>query len=168
MKLDIQYFLWSKQAKGLIISLILLFSILIVFEYVKLFLPLPDNLVKSKETGAVAAVQDNSFNALLHSSLFGVYVPEDLNQDNVKASRMDLILVGVLFGNSAEESQVIIRTANGEEKTYKVNDKLPGDAVVKRIMPDGILIERHGALESISLVKEDLKFEPLAKPLLEP
>ena len=50
---------------------------------------------------------------------------------------------------------------------YKIGDKIPGGAIIKRIMAGGVLAERNGALESLSLPKNDLTFEPVAKPLQE-
>ena len=79
---------------------------------------------------------------------------------------LNVNLVGVLLGNTMDESQVIIQSANGEEQTYKIDDMIPGDAVIKKIMANGVLVERNGTLESLSLPKNDLTFEAVAKPLI--
>lgn len=167
MKLDIHYFLTAKYAKWMIISLISFLCLLIVNEYTKLFYPVIDTR-QPVDTGKPLSpsMKQDSFNYILNSSLFGVYVSNDLNGDNVKKSMLNVTLVGIMLGNTVEESQVIIRSANGEEKNYKVDDKLPGGALIKRIMAHGVLVERDGALESLSLPKNDLTFEPVAKPLI--
>jgi general secretion pathway protein C len=165
MKLDVHYFLSSKHAKGLIIGLIALFSVLTLREYSTLFLSSLREAPSTLNQPAMTPAKKKSFDALLHSSLFGVYVSNDLNGTNVKKSMLHITLVGVLLGNTEENSQVIIRSANGEEKNYKVQDKIHGGALIKRIMPDGILVEHDGNLESISLPKNELFFEPVAKPL---
>ena len=167
MKLDMTYFLSSKHARWLIISLILLFSLLTFSEFFKLFRPFEEKEVvsSSNEQVIMHAPPKNSLDALLQSSLFGVYVANDLNSGNVKKSMLNITLVGILLGNTSENSQVIIRLANGEEKNYKVNDKIPGGVLIKKIMLDGILVDHNGSLESVSLPKTELIFEPVAKPL---
>lgn len=164
MKLDIQYFLSSKHAKWLIIGLIALFSILIVVEFSTLFFSSIEDTSTANEVVRGPA-KPNTFDSIRKTSLFGIYVADDLNDDNVKKSMLNITLVGILLGNTAEESQVIIRAANGEEKNYRVNDKIPGGVLIKRIMPEVIIVEHDGGLESVSLPKNELIFEPVAKPL---
>ncbi|MCL9685593.1 type II secretion system protein N [Legionella maioricensis] len=168
MKFDIHYLFSAKYAKWIIISLISLFSLLIIFEYATLFFPFahPPVLSNSDKSLLIKTRSDSS-DYILNSSLFGVYVPNDLNEDNVKKSMLNVTLVGILLGDKTADSQVIIRSAGGEENTYKIGDKIPGGAIIKRIMAGGVLVERNGALESLSLPKNDLTFEPVAKPLQE-
>lgn len=165
MKLDILSLLSSKHAKWLITGLIVLFIILTISEYSTLMWSFSEPEPTSSEEQIVAQSKNDSSESLLNSSLFGVYVSNDLNGDNVKKSMLDITLVGILLGNPVSDSQVIIRTSNGEEGNYKIYDKIPGGVVIKRIMPGGIIVEHNGSLESISLQKEELKFEPIAKPL---
>lgn len=168
MKFDFHYLFSSQYAKWIVIGLISLFSLLIVVEYVTLIYPVANTPTAS---GTIITpgkkVKEDSSNYILTSSLFGVYVPADLNEGNVKKSMLNVTLVGILFGDVSKESQVIIRAAGGEENTYKIGDKIPGGAVIKRIMAHGILVERNGALESLSFPKNDLIFEPAAEPLKE-
>lgn len=168
MKFDFHY-LWSaKNAKWIIIFLISILTTLIVGEFAFLFIsPINNTSLISKDTNTQQVTQKASYQSLLNSSLFGVYVPTDLDEAHVKKSMLNVTLVGILFADKLVESQVIIRSASGEEKTYKVGDSLPGGVIIKRIMSDGVLVEREGTLESISLPKEDLIFEPVPKPLKE-
>jgi general secretion pathway protein C len=165
MKFDVHYFLSSKYFKQVIISAIVLFSALTLSEYYSLYVSLTTSVSPSQAEQTTSMTQKETFSALLSSSLFGVYVSNDLTGDDVKQSMLQLNLVGILLGNTTEESQVIISSAEGEEKNYKLNDELPGGAVIKRIMANGILVERNGALESLSFPKNDLTFDPVAKPL---
>lgn len=168
MKFDIHFLFSASYAKWIIISLISLFSILIIFELTTLFYPATTTKVAHVlDAKSMNGIKEENFNYILKSSLFGVYVPPDLNEGNVKQSMLNVTLVGILFADNIEESQVIIRSASGEEKTYNVGDKIPGGATIKRIMPGGVLVERDGTLESLSLPKNDLTFEPVAKPLKE-
>ena len=166
MKLDITYFLSSKHAKWLIIGLILLFSLLTLSEFARLFWSFENQDASLNNNQVIAqAPAKNSLDDLLHSALFGVYVSNDMNSDNVKKSMLNISLVGILLGNTSKNSQVIIRAANGEEKNYRVDEKIPGGASVKKIMAGGIIVEHNGSLESVSLPKTELIFEPAAKPL---
>lgn len=166
MKFDLHYLLSAKYAQWVSIALISLFSMLIVIEFSNLRFS-PVNIPKIPEKNIAITAKKNSFESILHSSLFGVYVSNDLNENSVKKSMLNVTLVGILFADKKGDSQVIISSANGEEKTYKVGDTIPGDAVIKRIMASGVLVERHGTLESLSLPKNELTFEPVAKPLQE-
>lgn len=168
MKFDIHYLLSARYAKWIIMSLISLFSLLIIIEFAGILLPYSKTSVTSeKETVPLGGEKQDSFRDILNSSLFGVYVPNDLNEGSVKKSMLNVELVGILFADKIDESQVIIRSSSGEEKTYKIGDKIPGGAVIKRIMAGAVLVERDGNLESLSLPKNDLIFEPVAKPLKE-
>jgi general secretion pathway protein C len=168
MKFDIHYLFSLQYTKWIIIGLISLFSLLIIYEYTTLFFPGEVSPISSSANGsAESKIKQDTSNYILNSTLFGVYVPNDLNEGNVKKSMLNVTLVGILLGDVSKESQVIIRSAGGEENTYKIGDKIPGGAVIKRIMAGGILVERHGTLESLSLPKNDLIFEPLAEPLKE-
>lgn len=167
MKFDIHYLFSAKYAKWIIISFITLFSVLIIYEYANLFFSpaireLPVVSMEVRQT-----TKQDLTHYFLNAPLFGVYVPNDLNENNVKKSVLNVTIAGILLGDKPENSQVIVRSESGEEKSYKMGDTLPGDAVIERIMATGILVKRNGALESLSFPKNDLIFEPVAKPLKE-
>jgi general secretion pathway protein C len=166
MKFDIHYLFVPRYAKWIIITLVSLFSILILISLSSLILT---SLDTSKSILQDKKLENNSkidtTNYLLDSPLFGVYVPPEFNEESVKKSLLDVTLVGVLLSNQERKSQVIIRSAGGEEKTYAVGDSIPGGALIKRITSAGVLVERDGSLESLSLTKEDLTIEPVPKPL---
>jgi general secretion pathway protein C len=166
MKFDLYYLLSAKYAQWIIMGLICLFSILILMEWSTLKFSAV-NVYTPPEKNILIRPKKNVSDSILRASLFGVYVPNDLNESSVKKSMLNVTLVGILFADKLNDSQVIIRAANGSEKAYKVGDSIPGDAVIKRIMAHGILVEHHGAMESLSLPKNELNFEPLAKPLQE-
>ncbi|ASQ45562.1 type II secretion system protein N [Legionella clemsonensis] len=99
--------------------------------------------------------------------LFGEYVPANLADADIKESMLDAEIVGIMYDSKEEYSQVIIKTGGGQEKVYSIGDSLPGGAIIKRISPDGIVVLHNGALESLSLPKNELIFEAPAKPLIE-
>jgi len=165
MKLDIHYLFVPKYAKWIVIGLVGLFSFLILVEWGFFLISGSDKTVISNNLNTGIHSRQNESEHILKASLFGVYVPNDLN--SVKKSMLDLILVGILYADKIEESQVILRSASGVEQNYKLGDTIPGDAVIKRITSGGVLVERNGILESLSLPKNELTFEPVAKPLEE-
>lgn len=97
--------------------------------------------------------------------LFGEYLPKQFGDMQVKRSTLDLQVVGILYSTHAEDSQVILRTASGTEQPYKVGDTLLGGATIKQILADGVLVMHNGELESLSLPKNKLIFEPPPKGL---
>lgn len=166
MKFDLHYLFAAKYAKWIIIGLISLFSLLIFGEWTSLIFSTSTPSTETPvELSATTNNNKNPFDAVLHTSFFGEYVPNDLT--NVKKSMLDVTLVGILFTGRLNDSQVIIRAANGEELNYKLGDSIPGDALIKKITANGVLVERNGALESLSLPKNDLTFKPEAEPLEE-
>lgn len=103
---------------------------------------------------------------LFNNSLFGLYLPENATDAMIKQSMLDLKVVGILYSKNQKAAQVIIKIAGGTDKSFSVDDKLPGDVVIKRILPDSVVVLHNGALESLSLPKNELIFQTPAKPLL--
>ena len=97
---------------------------------------------------------------------FGNYIPTHINDAGVKESVLNVEVVGILFSNNTTDSQVILQMSSGQVQTFRVGDTLPGGALIQRITPEGVLIERMGVLESISLPKNELIFEAQPKPLV--
>ena len=168
MRLDIHYLWSSKHARWIVIGLLCFFTVLILAQWVFLFSSSGPSIepigIKTTEKNKI---KQDSLKILLTSTMFGEYVPSNLNEPYVKKSMLDVSVSGVMFSDKPGESQVIIRSSNGQEKTYKVGDSLPGGVVIKRITADGVLVEHGGVLESLSLPKNDLIFEPPLKPLKE-
>ncbi len=54
-----------------------------------------------------------------------------------------------MLDEKEEASQIILRSASGDEKTYGVGDKIPGGAVIKRVTESGVLVEHDGSLERL-------------------
>ena len=166
MKFDFQSFIFAKYAKWIPIVLIFFISLLIIYEYASLlFAPNYTQVTEITEKNPQNNSKKDRSQDILKTSMFGVYVPNDLEGAQVKKSTLDVTVVGIMFSTKPEDSQVIIRTANEEEKSYKVGDSIPGGAAIKRIMANGVLVEHDGALESLGLPVDELKFEPQAKPL---
>ncbi|KTD16299.1 type II secretion system protein N [Legionella jordanis] len=165
---DRKFFLDYQNPK-LVLAVIIFFitALLFLWEIVGYFsakqeLVLPKEIIRanSKEN-----IQINS--PVFRTALFGDYVPVNLSDNEIKQSMLDAEVVGVLFSSQAENSQVIIRAGGGPEKIYSIGDSLPGGAVIKRISQNGVVVLHNGALESLSLPKNELIFDAPAKPLVE-
>lgn len=165
MKFDISYLLSGKYAQWIIISVCTLFFILILMELSSLFMIRDKIDVIPKPPSPTE--QSQTDDKIIYSSLFGDYVPVDLNEADIKQSMLNVELVGILLADNMEDSQVIIRDAGGEEHNYRIGDPISGGAVIKRIMVDAVVVEHDGSLERLNLIKDELTFEPAAKPLIE-
>ncbi len=98
--------------------------------------------------------------------LFGT-VASALADMEIKPSSLDLEVAGILYSPNKKGSQVLIRAAGKEEQSYVIGDQLPGGAVIKQIKENEVLVLYRGALESLSLPKNDLLFDEPAKPLIQ-
>lgn len=127
------------------------------------------NRVESTRDGSVAppTVIASSKHSGITTALFGDYVPSQLDAAGVKKSQLHLTVEGILFSDHEGASQVMIRTGPKRVQTLREGDMLPGNVVIKRITKDGVLVGRKGSLESLSLPKNELQFEPPANPLIE-
>ena len=164
MKFDIYHLFSPRHAKALIIALVAVLLLLISVQWLSLLWtdsPLP---VSPAVQQVEAPVKQEASSQKAITALFGVYMSDDLN--NIKESMLNVSLVGILYADKIEQSQVIIRSASGEENTYQIGDLIPGNALLKRITATGVLVEHNGAIESLTLPKSDLTFEPAAQPLI--
>lgn len=109
--------------------------------------------------------QKSTANMGLNALFFGKYMPVMINVSDVKKSMLTYKVVGIMLAAHDEDSEVIIDTLSGGHQIFRVGDVLPWGTVIKRITSDGIFVERNGELESLSLPKNELIFEPPAKPL---
>ncbi len=127
-----------------------------------------DNSMKKQDltTKIVLATEKNTASAAgLTTHFFGAYVPIDVTTADVKATMLDLKIVGIMYSTKDSASQIIIQTAGGAQKTYNIGDTVAEGVVIRKITSEGALLAHHGSLESLSLPKPALSFEPPPKPL---
>ena len=77
--------------------------------------------------------------------------PVDLPETNLK-----LTLRGLIASPNQAEARAIVADPSGKENFYKVGDKLPGNAELKEIHADRIVIQRGGRYETLKLPKDSL------------
>lgn len=166
MTIDFHSFIHSKYAKWTLYGLSFLFVLFILFEFYRLLTFQSGIKAELKQPERVISTSHPSLRPLKHEAFFGDYVPDNLNASQVKQSMLNLKLAGIAYSKNPEKALAIIQGAGGVERFYRINDKLPGGAVIKRILPDAVIIEHAGDLERLSLPEKQLKFEKPSKPLL--
>lgn len=75
-------------------------------------------------------------------------------------TRLNLKLHGVIATADERKAGALIAEGSGAEKHYKLNDALPGGAVLKEVHADRVLLQRNGRFETLRLPKELLSDEP--------
>ena len=69
-------------------------------------------------------------------------------------TRLNLKLRGVLASDDPALAMAIIADGKGKEDAYALGAKLPGNAVLKEIYADRVILEYRGRLEALRLPKE--------------
>ena len=114
--------------------------------------------VKSPARGASAAPAKVSVSRIEQLHLFGEAAksPPKTVAKVVDApdTRLNLKLHGVLASSDPANARAIIADGKGMEDAYAVEDKLPGNAVLKEIYADRIILEYRGRLETLRLPKQ--------------
>lgn len=149
----------------LLIALVIIWQLIdgVMTIYALHHQPLP----KVQQDQSQTAVKPKMSSQIANLPLFGDYVPQNIDDSAIRKSSLNLKVVGVIYAESEEDSQAMIRSSKGEEKMYRIDDILPGGAIIKRITPFGVVINQGGRLESLSLPKDELIFSPPPQPLSE-
>lgn len=105
---------------------------------------------------AVASRADGERRSLDEYALFGATpgggtdVPGELVIDAPETD-LDLTLRGTLATAEPDDALAIIGDSEGNEKTYRVADELPGGAELHRVYRDRVILRRDGELETLTL-----------------
>lgn len=108
---------------------------------------------------------ESTVDSALNLPIFGEYVPVSLDAAGVRQSMLDLKVVGVIFAEDEQDSQVLLQKPDGQEQFFRVGDALSDGSIIKRITTEGVLFLRAGELERLSLPKEELQFRTPGNPL---
>ncbi|NOX92838.1 MAG: type II secretion system protein GspC [Gammaproteobacteria bacterium] len=71
-------------------------------------------------------------------------------------TRLNLKLSGVLASSDSVAARAIIADGKGAEEAYAVDQKLPGNAVLREIYTDRVILEYRGRLETLRLPKDEV------------
>src|SRR5256885_7645750 len=92
--------------------------------------------------------------AITSAHLFGA--APALKQDGAAAPQtsMPLVLTGIIAGNDPQNGLAILGQSAQTAKVYAVGDSVPGGAKLHSVYNDGVVIDRDGQLESLSLPRQ--------------
>lgn len=82
--------------------------------------------------------------------------PEVTETEDLPETNMQLVLRGVMSGDLERRDSALVEGPDGETDVYHVNESLPGDAVLRKVHRKRIVIERGGALETLSFPENEV------------
>ncbi len=68
-------------------------------------------------------------------------------------TKLNLTLTGVMTSDSQETASALIQGPDRETVYYRVNDELPGGAILKQVHADRVVVERSGSLENLEFIE---------------
>lgn len=80
-------------------------------------------------------------------------VEEDI--DNLPETNLKLVLRGVMSASGDFPGSALVEDSKRRTDAYIVGDELPGDAILKKVRHDRIIIERAGALENLYFPEDE-------------
>lgn len=149
---------WDAASKRLVPWLNLALIALLAFTLAKFFWMLIPVGGNDAGPGAAISVQPqaaagpNDINTILSMPLFGVRertaseVPVE-----VRETQLDLTLTGVFAATVPEDSRALIKDGTGKQRSYAIDDDLPGGAKISAIHADRVILLRNGRYESLRL-----------------
>ncbi|MFQ5469885.1 MAG: type II secretion system protein GspC [Gammaproteobacteria bacterium] len=78
-----------------------------------------------------------------------------VNQE-ITETKLNLVLRGIVASDDPNGGGAIIAQPNGSERFYKVGARLPGNAELKEIHPDKVILQRNNRLEALKLPKDSI------------
>lgn len=94
--------------------------------------------------------------AITNVDLFGV-IKTNLYKDSVSTAgenRLNVTVVGVVYSD-INENNILIIEINGKQVSYTIGDAIFGtNAIIRKIEPQQIIIERAGRFESLNFKQE--------------
>ncbi|MEC7814929.1 MAG: type II secretion system protein N [Pseudomonadota bacterium] len=103
------------------------------------------------ETGPGQAVVPNiDFNSLsIFGTASGTAEAADINTENLPETNLRLTLRGVLAADGEFPGSALVEDDSRNTEAYLVGDTLPGDARLRTVLANRVIIERAGKLENL-------------------
>lgn len=118
----------------------------------------PASLMGSTAVRRAGAKQQNQIRQISQWHLFGqvqkTAVKTKAKVIDAPETRLNLKLRGVLASSDPTIARAIIADGKGMEDAYAIDEDLPGNAVLKEIYADRVILEYRGRLETLKLPKE--------------
>lgn len=85
-----------------------------------------------------------------------------IKTDNLKDTNLDLTLKGITYSAHEKESFAIIADNQGNEKNYKINDTLPGNAKIEKILLNSVILIHNAERVKLQFKKSDDSLQRLS------
>ncbi len=129
--------------------------------------PSPDSPIPPSQPAAnpSSAPAPQDFGALLNSPLFGTPAAEDaaakesapvadIAVEDLPPTTLNAALAGVAYSLDQARAYAIIRTADGNQREYRVGDTVDGVATLHAINPLEVVLDNQGKFELLALPLE--------------
>ena len=81
--------------------------------------------------------------------------PRVTETEDLPETNLQLVLRGVMAGDTEQRDSALVEGPNGETEVYRVSESLPGNAVLRKVHQKRIVIERGGTLETLSFPEDE-------------
>ncbi len=88
--------------------------------------------------------------SITNSHLFGrSAASQSINPANIPVTRMQLILRGAFTSSNPKQASAIIEGPDGQTRSYKTGSKIYGQASLRQVFNDRVVLSRNGQLETL-------------------
>lgn len=112
--------------------------------------PLLQSTNTSLESGARTTVPNVALSELL---LFGdaqsAKAQQNSSTEDLPETNLRLFLRGALAANGEYPASALIEGPGGDTEVYTAGERLPGNALLRTVLPNRVIIEREGKLENL-------------------
>ena len=119
----------------------------------------PEQATDRQSTSGGTADADGEPPALKELTFFGTPgedAPKAVERaETLPETNLQLVLRGVMAGESEQRDSALVEGPDGETDVYRVNDPLPGNASLHEVRKRRIVIERAGALETLTFPENE-------------
>ncbi|MBD3670600.1 MAG: type II secretion system protein GspC [Gammaproteobacteria bacterium] len=105
-------------------------------------------------TPSIISPQTPKQSSLSQLHLFGSAQSASQGPIDAPETRLNLVLNGVIASDSKLIARAFIGTAGGNEKSYRLDEAVPGGAVLKEIYDDRVILQRNGRFETLRMPKK--------------
>ena len=104
--------------------------------------------------GATVAPRHFDIEQIRNAQLFGSggkVLAVSSQHVNAPATKLDLVLRGIMFAENPADSRAILSTNKGPHRAYGLDAQVPGGPTLEAMYADRVLLRRAGALETLFL-----------------
>ncbi len=108
-----------------------------------------DKRLTAGEAAAQRPKQDYQANSITSSNLFGVASTQGLDKLNLPTTALQLQLRGAFTSTNQKLASAIIEGPDGQARSFRVDSRVYGNAVLHAVYSDRIVLSRGGELETL-------------------